>query len=299
MSREEKGGLKGYASMVEVKLHNSNRNSEPTIFTACIVEPKNASKMIKRSNELFPMPEYRHLKRIRKTQATDTTGTKGQESAIKSLKEMICEVKTVEVPKHPPATEEEFQTWSKLWPISQRPRKPEPSPELTAEKKHEMCGFMRQAIEEASRAAKNGQIPIGCVIVDPGSSQVLAKAFDERLGLGQNPPHPLHHAAMRCIDRVSKRDLKLYPSDMKRGEKRGREDSLEGDERGARDKPYLCTGFDMYITHEPCVMCTMAATHSRIGRVFWSTRNPYCEEGALGSNYKLHCDSRLNHRLNT
>ncbi|GAB5355292.1 hypothetical protein AAMO2058_000192500 [Amorphochlora amoebiformis] len=186
MSREEKGGLKGYASMVEVKLHNSNRNSEPTIFTACIVEPKNASKMIKRSNELFPMPEYRHLKRIRKTQATDTTdgkpkktltlllcpeGTKGQESAIKSLKEMICEVKTVEVPKHPPATEEEFQTWSKLWPISQRPRKPEPSPELTAEKKHEMCGFMRQAIEEASRAAKNGQIPIGCVIVDPGFSR--------------------------------------------------------------------------------------------------------------------------------
>ena len=56
---------------------------------------------------------------------------------------------------------------------------------------------------------------------------------------------------------------------------------------------YLCTGFDMYVTHEPCVMCAMALTHSRIRRVFYGLENKVM--GGLGSHFKIHCQDNLNH----
>ncbi|XP_058836430.1 probable inactive tRNA-specific adenosine deaminase-like protein 3 [Topomyia yanbarensis] len=56
--------------------------------------------------------------------------------------------------------------------------------------------------------------------------------------------------------------------------------------------PYLCTGYDAYFTHEPCIMCAMALTHSRIRRVFYHHAT---EKGALGTLSKVHCVRGLNH----
>lgn len=58
-------------------------------------------------------------------------------------------------------------------------------------------------------------------------------------------------------------------------------------------KPYLCTGFEVYLSREPCAMCAMALVHSRVSRVI------YCHadsaQGALGGAFRLHQKRSLNH----
>ena len=64
-----------------------------------------------------------------------------------------------------------------------------------------------------------------------------------------------------------------------------------GDDPGPR--PYLCTGYDAYLLHEPCIMCAMALVHSRLQRVVYCVPDP--QRGALGSALKLHAQRSLNH----
>ncbi|GMH42402.1 hypothetical protein BSKO_10321 [Bryopsis sp. KO-2023] len=61
------------------------------------------------------------------------------------------------------------------------------------------------------------------------------------------------------------------------------------------DRPYLCTGFDLYILKEPCVMCSMALVHSRFQKIVYSVKDEV--GGALGGSMSLHGERSLNHRF--
>lgn len=61
------------------------------------------------------------------------------------------------------------------------------------------------------------------------------------------------------------------------------------------ERQYLCTGYDVYMSHEPCLMCSMALLHSRIRTVYYAISNK--QDGALGSNHQLHLQQSLNHHF--
>ncbi|KAJ0241127.1 Cytidine and deoxycytidylate deaminase domain-containing protein [Hirschfeldia incana] len=128
--------------------------------------------------------------------------------------------------------------------------------------------------------------------------------------------HPLRHASMVAIESSSARDRNLFPnstdsyipdhsqlSDANCPAKKQKTNSHspevqnENKEEALRDpsieKPYLCTGYDIFLVCEPCTMCAMALVHQRIKRIFYAFPNPTA--GGLGSVHRLQGEKSLNH----
>ena len=120
--------------------------------------------------------------------------------------------------------------------------------------------FMKKALHQARRAAALGEIPIGCVIVQ--GDKIIARGFNER----KRKHSTLAHAEIIAIDRASK----------KLGDWR-----LEG-----------CT---MYVTLEPCQMCSGALVQSRIDRVVIGAMKP--KAGCAGSLLNILQMPQFNHQV--
>ncbi|XP_039117507.1 LOW QUALITY PROTEIN: tRNA-specific adenosine deaminase TAD3 [Dioscorea cayenensis subsp. rotundata] len=131
--------------------------------------------------------------------------------------------------------------------------------------------------------------------------------------------HPLRHAALVAIENAAARDRSLFPnpaSSIKHStsmdnllqpddipSKRLKTNTPENEkleEEAAKNvstseatRPYLCTGFDIFLVWEPCTMCAMALVHQRIRRIFYAFPNP--NDGALGSVHRLQGEKSLNH----
>lgn len=100
---------------------------------------------------------------------------------------------------------------------------------------------MRIALAQAQAAAEGGEAPIGAVIVDPASGEVMAAAGNAPVATHD----PTAHAEIRAI-------------------------------RAAAERlgNYRLTGLDLYVTLEPCPMCAGAISHARLGRVIWGADDP-------------------------
>ena len=128
-------------------------------------------------------------------------------------------------------------------------------PDEKADKK-----FMRAAIAQARRAEKLDEVPIGCVIVYEG--KIIARGYNRR----NTDLNTISHAEMNAIRKASK----------KLGDWR-----LEG-----------CT---IYITLEPCQMCSGAIVQSRIDRCVIGAMNP--KAGCAGSVMNLLQVAQFNHQV--
>ena len=119
---------------------------------------------------------------------------------------------------------------------------------------------MHYALDLARRAESLGEVPVGAVIVQNGSI----------IGEGWNRPvdaqDPSAHAEIVALRKA-----------------------------GKRIRNYRIVDSDLYVTLEPCIMCTGALIHARIRRVLFGAYDP---KGGAGSVFGLlPADARFNHVL--
>lgn len=130
----------------------------------------------------------------------------------------------------------------------------------------------------------------------PNADKVADEAINDHTCKG----NPMCHAVMRAIGMVGRKRLRVASQpnvrSVNKGEKALAAAGLARDE-ASRDaffldlpineleqsyfkrdnlKPdgYLCLKLEVFLTHEPCVMCSMALVHSRVGRVIFKHRMP-------------------------
>lgn len=94
--------------------------------------------------------------------------------------------------------------------------------------------YMTLAIDEARAAADRGEVPVGAIIVDSGSGDVLSRAGNRVEELGD----PTAHAEILAIRAAAE----------------------------IRDEPRL-PDCDLYVTLEPCAMCAGAISMARLRRL--------------------------------
>ncbi len=100
---------------------------------------------------------------------------------------------------------------------------------------------MRLALDAARAAAEAGETPVGAVVLDPATGEVIAVAGNHPIG-AHDPTAHAEIAAMRAAA-------------MKLGN-------------------YRLTDLTLVVTLEPCAMCAGAISHARIGRVVFGAEDP-------------------------
>ena len=120
--------------------------------------------------------------------------------------------------------------------------------------------YMKEAIRQAKKAAQIGEVPIGCVIVYQG--KIIGRGYNRRM-VDKNT---LSHAELNAIKKASKKldDWRL--------------DDCE-----------------LYVTTEPCQMCSGAIVQARIKKVYIGCMNP--KAGCAGSIMNLLQVEQFNHQV--
>ena len=108
--------------------------------------------------------------------------------------------------------------------------------------------FMSRAIELARIAADQGEVPVGALVVDDKSGEIIAEAYNLR----ENKKSATAHAEVLAIEEACK--------------KRG---------------TWRLSGCSLYVTLEPCPMCAGALVNSRIDRVIYGASDALA--GCCGS----------------
>lgn len=123
------------------------------------------------------------------------------------------------------------------------------------------ANYMEKALAEARAAAAAGEVPVGAVLVDGTTGEIVAAAHNRV----ERDRDPTAHAEMLAIREGAR----------KRGEKR-----LEG--------------LDLYVTLEPCPMCAQAIAFARLRRLYWAASDP--KAGGVENGPRIFAQAGCNHR---
>jgi tRNA(adenine34) deaminase len=119
---------------------------------------------------------------------------------------------------------------------------------------------MREALAEAERGGRAGEVPVGAVVVIAGA--VVGRAHNAPVALNDPSAHAEVLALREAAEKVGN---------------------------------YRLPDATLYVTLEPCAMCCGVALNARIARVVYGAADP--KAGAVSSLFRLLDDDRLNHRV--
>lgn len=120
--------------------------------------------------------------------------------------------------------------------------------------------FMREAVKQAKKAAAIGETPVGAVIVQRG--KIIARGYNNR----ETKKNALMHAEITAIDKACRK--------------------LGG---------WRLPECDIYVTLEPCPMCSGAIINARIDNVYFGAYDK--KSGCAGSTVNLFKDGLFNHNV--
>jgi tRNA(adenine34) deaminase len=120
--------------------------------------------------------------------------------------------------------------------------------------------FMQAGLDEARLAAAAGEVPIGAVVVVRG--EIIARG-QNRVLRDVDPTAHAEIVAMRAAAHVLGN--------------------------------YRLLDCELYVTLEPCAMCSGAMVHSRLARLIFGAADP--KAGAVGSALEVLNHPRLNHKM--
>ena len=120
--------------------------------------------------------------------------------------------------------------------------------------------YLERCLELARSAAERGEVPVGALIVDNTTGEVLAEASNQR----ESQQSPIGHAEILAIMEACK-----------------------------KKKSWRLLDCTLYSSLEPCVMCSGAILQARIPRVVYSAKD---EKGGGQSLFGLFDCLKLNHR---
>jgi tRNA(adenine34) deaminase len=120
---------------------------------------------------------------------------------------------------------------------------------------------MEAALDQADRAASDGDVPVGAVLVSPDLVTIIPGR-----NVRERDEDPTGHAEIVALRAAA-----------------------------AHQGRWRLDGWTCVVTLEPCPMCAGALVNARVARVVFGCRDP--KAGAVRSLYEIVTDPRLNHRL--
>ena len=121
--------------------------------------------------------------------------------------------------------------------------------------------WMNLAIKQAVKAEKEGEVPVGAILVKDGL--LIAKA---------------HNQPISTNDATAHAEIQLLRA------------------AGKKQENYRLTGTSLYVTLEPCAMCLGAMMHARIERIVYGAHDP--KTGVCGSSEDLTNANCFKHKIN-
>lgn len=298
-------------------------------------EKNSITKLYKLTKNLTALEKLKHLRRVRNTEdgriecivcrlnPGDDCETFLEEIRATFQEESLVleNYRVIEVPSQAPRTEQQLEACSKFWPT-----------------KYAKSNYLNQCIEGSiiddteklvlrivtdSLLAKLNGDHEGDSNLELTSAAVVFR-YNKVYGVGLSccsflRENPMKHSSLIAIDSVAKNAGGGHwaPTMHLAGEALALEIQKQLDNRAELKEHkmpddflhYICTNYDIVITEEPCVMCTMALVQSRIRRLFYldakslvdhaqlSTWRPVCYPDRAIEEFLVHRDKSINHRF--